>query len=390
MLPRDSNVGGEGARSAVAVRNVNLARVGSRTPRVLRFRTGAAMLSRLGSEQLKDEITAVLELVKNAYDADATRVDVELGQTQNEQTIRIRDNGTGMTEDDLEAKWFWLATENKVTEDRSPIFRRRRLGQKGVGRFATEKLGRQLVLRTRVKESPIALRVKFDWDRLSADRELSEYEFDIKHRTPHPLDPECGTRLDMCALRVNWNQTRVQKLRSQLAHLIDPEATSDDFKIYLLTPWPDLDGEIRNPLPGNETHRLEFELREDGHEAIRLFHAGKEERRVEQIGKPSFGPIRGRLRYFGQGLGRSERARGGNPDADWNVGIRIFRDGGRVRPYGEPGAEGDWLQIYRSRYLRGSRFRLKPHYLEGTIHISKEENPALRACHKTTLSFLTG
>ncbi len=41
-------------------------------------------------------------------------------------------------------------------------------------------------------------------------------------------------------------------------------------------------------------------------------------------------------------------------------------------------AEGDWLQIYRTRYTGGSRFRLKPHYLEGSIHITKDANPELR------------
>src|SRR6266704_5010455 len=116
----------------------------------LRFRTGAAMLSRLGSEQLKDEITAVIELVKNSYDADATSVLLELRNVNAEQRLVIQDDGTGMSRDDLHAKWAFLATENKVTEDRSRVFLRKRLGQKGVGRFATEKLGSQLVLRTRV------------------------------------------------------------------------------------------------------------------------------------------------------------------------------------------------------------------------------------------------
>src|SRR5262249_41148730 len=81
--------------------------------------------------------------------------------------------------------------------------------------------------------------------------------------------------------------------------------------------------------------------------------------------RPLFGSVRGVLRYFGQGLRKVEASRGGDPDADWNIGVRVFRDGCRVRPYGEQGPEGDWLQIYRVRYQKGSRFRLKPHYLQG-------------------------
>src|SRR5574337_1208634 len=147
----------------------------------LRFRTGAAMLTRLGSEQLKDEVTAVMELVKNAYDADASKVIIELRDTAEGQRLVIEDDGTGMTRDELDSRWAFLATENKLREDRSPIFKRRRLGQKGVGRFATEKLGRQLVLRTRTSGQPTVLQVRFDWDQLQADRELTEYSFPVRH-----------------------------------------------------------------------------------------------------------------------------------------------------------------------------------------------------------------
>lgn len=344
---------------------------------VLHFRTGAAMLSRLGSEQLKDEITAVIELVKNAYDADATTVRVELRDGEEGQSLRIQDNGTGMTEDDLHRKWAFLATENKLREDRSPTLRRKRLGQKGVGRFAAEKLGRELLLRTRVQGEASCLQVRFDWDQLSGDHELAEYGFPVKHKKPEGFDPQHGTRLDTRRLRLSWTRKRVEKLRAQLASLIDPE-TATDFRILFVTPWQDLNDALKNPLPGNETHRIEFALGSDGRETVTVFSQGKESREVRQTEPRCFGPVKGRLRYFGQGLTKAEASRGGDANLDWNMGVRIFRDGCRVRPYGEPGSEGDWLQIYRSRYLKGSRFRLKPHYLEGTIHISKDFNPQLR------------
>jgi len=335
------------------------------------------MLARLGSEQLKDEITAVIELVKNAYDADATTVRVELRDTEEGQSLRIQDNGTGMTEEDLHSKWAFLATENKLREDRSPVSRRKRLGQKGVGRFAAEKLGHELILRTRADGQGRFLQVRFNWDELSGDHELAEYRFPIKYKNPEGFDPPHGTRLDMRRLRLNWTRKRIEKLRAQLASLIDPE-TASDFKIIFVTPWQDLNDALKNPLPGNETHRIQFEIGNDGREISAVLSQGRESREVMQIEPPCFGPIRGRLRYFGQGLTKTEASRGGDASLDWNMGVRVFRDGCRVRPYGEPGPEGDWLQIYRNRYLKGSRFRLKPHYLEGTIHISKDQNPQLR------------
>jgi Histidine kinase-, DNA gyrase B-, and HSP90-like ATPase len=351
---------------------------GSVTDGDLRFRTGAAMLARLGSEQLKDEITAVMELVKNAYDADATRVAVQLQEGHDGQRLIIEDDGTGMTRDDLDSKWAFLATENKVREDRSPKSRRRRLGRKGVGRFATEKLGGELVLRTSTASGASKLQIRFNWEELSGDRELAEYSFPVRLKKPDAYEPAPGTRLEIRRLRLNWTKSRIERLRNQLSTLIDPEATSTDFKIEFQTPWTDLNGVLQNPLPGSETHRIEFEIDAEGNETTRTFIHGQSALKTQQVGLPQFGPIRGRLRYFGQGLRAIERGRGGDPDMDWNMGVRVFRDGCRVRPYGEPGSEGDWLQIYQARYLRGSRFRLKPHYLEGAIQVSQTSNPNLR------------
>lgn len=346
--------------------------------RTLHFRTGAALIARLGSQQLKDPFTAVIELVKNAYDADATVVTVEIREADGAQAIRVQDDGTGMTLDDLRNKWAYLATENKIREDRSPLYRRRRLGQKGVGRFAAEKLGGHLTLRTRTDGFTHVNKVQFSWDQLQADRELVEYSFPVTHTKPDNSELRSGTRLDIRDLRMRWTHSDAAKLRSQLCSLIDPDATTSEFRIRFVTPWNEQADFLANPLPGNETHKLEFSLSEDGTVTLVLSDEKQSKPERVSIGPQLFGPIRGVLRYYGTGLRRVDTARGGNAEVDWNVGVRIFRDGCRVRPYGEPGAVGDWLQIYRSRYLKGSRFRLKPHYLEGNIYVSKDGNPELR------------
>ncbi len=344
----------------------------------LRFRTGAAMLTRLGSEQLKDEITAVIELVKNSYDADANYVLLELRNASDGQRLIIQDNGTGMSRNDLHSKWAFLATENKLSEDRSLLYRRKRLGQKGVGRFATEKLGRKLVLRTRTEGQDSVYQVSFEWDELRGERELGEYAFPLRMKRADAYEPTHGTTVEIRGLRTEWKKSKVEKLRNQLATLIDPETTSTDFKVRFVTPWQELNGFLENPLKGNETHSVEFDISPLGEETI-IFRDENEERIEKRSAiTPGFGPIRGRLRYFGRGLRTSERGRGGDPDVDWNMGVRLYRDGCRVRPCGEPGPEGDWLQIYRARYVGGSRFRLKPHYLEGSVHITKDSNPTLR------------
>lgn len=345
---------------------------------VLRFRTGAAMPARLGAEQLKDEITAVIELVKNAYDADASHVLVEFRDGEAGQTITIQDNGSGMSLDDLQGKWAWLATENKIRDERSPRLKRRRLGQKGVGRFAAQKLGHKLILRTRPEGHADTYQVVFDWDSLQGDHELGDYQFPIKIKATKAYEPPHGSGLEIKPLRIRWAKLRWVKLRAQLAQLIDPEAGVADFEVELRTPWPELNGVLTNPLQGKQTHSLEFALGADGVQRLVLTKAGTPKVETKIVDRPAFGQIGGRLRYFGQGFRKAEVSRGGDAEADWNMGVRVFRDACRVRPYGEPGPEGDWLQIYRTRYTGGSRFRLKPHYLEGSIHITKDANPDLR------------
>jgi hypothetical protein len=335
----------------------------------LKFRTGGAMLSRLGSEQLKDDITAVLELVKNSYDADATEVKVELRIIDSEMRLNIHDNGTGMTLEDLQNKWAWLATENKIKESRSPLFKRRRLGQK---------LGKLLVLRTSVTGNNRVKQIKFNWEDIRADHELNYYKFPIVEKKPDPFEQIPGTSLSIRNLRTKWDTKKFETLRYQLANLIDPESASKDFSIFLFSPWENLNGKLSNPLVGKETHSIAFSVDINGMEIEEISTYDKTTKYKKGNEPEPFGPIRGRIRYFNTGLQRVERSRGGDPDADWNVGIRIFRDGFRVRPYGEPGPQGDWLQIYRTRYLKGSRFRLKPHYLEGAVHISSDTNSTLR------------
>ena len=110
----------------------------------------AALFHRLGDELIKDPQTAFCELVKNGFDADATEVLVSFRKTGTKDgIISIQDNGTGMTEEDIETKWSRAGGENKVRNPRSPKFQRPRLGSKGIGRFSLSKLGNSVKIITR-------------------------------------------------------------------------------------------------------------------------------------------------------------------------------------------------------------------------------------------------
>src|SRR6266571_1784807 len=92
------------------------------------------LLTLLGDELIGNDRLAVFELVKNAYDADATKVTVELRLIGTKPMIRISDNGSGMTEETLIGSWMRLATGYKRGETRRPSkkFHRMPLGEKGV------------------------------------------------------------------------------------------------------------------------------------------------------------------------------------------------------------------------------------------------------------------
>ena len=114
--------------------------------------------------------TALIELVKNAYDADATEVKVTL----EEAALLIDDNGTGMSRDELIAGFLRLASNLKVEEPRSRRYRRQRAGRKGIGRFATQRLGSKLCLRTWTDGSEAGLELNVDWNQFKVGRRLDE------------------------------------------------------------------------------------------------------------------------------------------------------------------------------------------------------------------------
>ncbi|BEI24848.1 ATP-binding protein [Vibrio fluvialis] len=141
------------------------------------FRANAHLLKLLGDELIGDDRLAVFELVKNAYDANATSVDVTLNLECKNPNIIIWDHaGSGMTQDDIVNKWMEIGTNSKRSENRvrtpAPL-RRLPLGEKGVGRLAVHKLGKFLSINTRAKDSK-EYKITIDWPKLIGEAEYIE------------------------------------------------------------------------------------------------------------------------------------------------------------------------------------------------------------------------
>lgn len=104
------------------------------------------------------------ELVKNAYDADASLATLDFIDVDYEGgTLVIEDNGSGMTRDQLINGFMRISSSAKIHEPISPIYERNRAGRKGIGRFSAQRLGNSLTIITQTKDSDTALKIVVDW-----------------------------------------------------------------------------------------------------------------------------------------------------------------------------------------------------------------------------------
>jgi anti-sigma regulatory factor (Ser/Thr protein kinase) len=145
------------------------------------FKARGRLLLLLGDQLIRDAGVAVFELVKNGYDADASRVVVRLENVTDVRHGRIvvEDDGTGMDWATVTQVWLEPGTDNRQRQrdqgERSPIHHRLPLGEKGVGRFAAHKLGRQIEMVTRERGGP-EIAVAIDWDEMSRVKYLADVE----------------------------------------------------------------------------------------------------------------------------------------------------------------------------------------------------------------------
>ena len=141
----------------------------------LQFRVSAELKNILGRDLITSPDVAILELVKNSYDAHATKVEI----TFDDDYLCIADNGKGMSIDDLINKWLFVAYSAKSdgTEDqsyRSKIKQRHYAGAKGIGRMSCDRLARYLTLTTRSEGAKTEV-LKIDWNIFETDKQK---EFD--------------------------------------------------------------------------------------------------------------------------------------------------------------------------------------------------------------------
>ncbi len=201
------------------------------------FRISSGLKNIIGKELITDEFVAVFELVKNSFDANATKVEI-IFENQTDLTlgkIIIKDNGKGMNESDLKQKWLFVAysakkegTENDEDYRNKIKLNRYFAGAKGVGRFSCDRLGRKLYLISiKDEENSNIETLEVDWQKFE-DKPLIEFkDVNVDHKTLEKSNKN-GTTLEITGLRDVWDREKLLKLKKSLAKLINPNQGNDN------------------------------------------------------------------------------------------------------------------------------------------------------------------
>ncbi len=365
----------------------------------LSFRPRARLVSILGAQMISDQAVGLIELVKNAYDADGTEVEIQLldlvGQAS--AVVVVRDNGSGMTLDDVTRKWLSPGVDHKeqakVAHQPSPLGRLP-IGEKGVGRFAVHQIGRRLELVTRaIGTREIAVAV--DWDAFDEpDAELESLKVPVVERDPVVfLGSATGTLLRMSGARVPWTPKLLEKVQRTLRRLQSPKeiASPTPFRISLKCPEnPDVERIDPSDLLDHAHYEFKVLVEPDGHcdyeyvcrhparaprEKTGTADLGALAKEELQGAKSQCGPFWINLYVWDRTRDYLAKSGVSKDDLDAQCGVSLYRDHLRVLPYGEPG--DDWLFLDRDR-IQDPSGRIGNNQVVGLVQILQETNLLLR------------
>lgn len=193
------------------------------------FTVDAGLIQRLGYELVGRAETAVSELIKNSYDADATIVDVDfIDSNEIGGRLIISDNGVGMSEQQLINGFMRISSTDKVHNPTSFRLHRTKAGKKGIGRFAAQRLGERLIIITQTKESGNAIRIEIDWNEYSIDRDLTSITFPIETVQKGKIE---GTTIEIQGLREKWTDAAIKRVYRYILDLFQPDYLSERSKI---------------------------------------------------------------------------------------------------------------------------------------------------------------
>ncbi len=370
---------------------------------VFKIRPAGRHILTIGRDLIQNPYAAVVELVKNSYDADATKVELSFKKINNSLEIVVYDNGHGMTRDVVTEKWMVPSTNDKQIRKHSPQGRVMQ-GRKGIGRYASAILGDDLFLETVSRKDAQKTTLYVQWKDFENAEFLSDVEILIETKKTNEA---CGTKLTMKGgeefLR-EWDEKQFKNLKKELRKLMTPikgtkTSKDNDFGIYLticgfesedernekIEPFPlfDLfDYKVSGKIDSNGNGILIYEMQKNRSsipEKIN-FSFGQPTNcgsvffdiRVYDREKESIEALinRGLKDDSGNYIGKLDARRLLNE----NNGIGVYRNGFRIRPLGDP--DFDWLELNKERIQNPSK-KLGSDQVIGIVCIDSEEKSNL-------------
>lgn len=199
------------------------------------FRFHPRVFASLGADLVTNDLVAVIELVKNCYDAFATRVDVRFKVgTDGKLSLEIEDDGTGMSDTTIRDVWCVVATpfrEKNTTASRDEK-QRRVSGEKGLGRLSAARLGEAMQVVTK-KTGGKCWQVDVSWGGLAELDSMDACYAYLTEGDDTELAKGVGTLVRIKDLHDEWTDQMVAELEEGLSRLKPPFAKLDDFKIYI-------------------------------------------------------------------------------------------------------------------------------------------------------------
>ena len=357
----------------------------TKTNDILSFRVSAGLKNLIGRDLISDKYIAVFELVKNSYDAGASKVKISyLVSDEGVGKIIISDNGSGMTYDDIIRKWLFVAYSEKKPQNRSKSsyregIKREVAGAKGVGRFSCDRLGATLQLITKTQEDGQAHVVDVNWNRFEIDdtKEFIEIPVDYSQTNQFPSDFISGTTLIVNDLRETWDRDALLKLKRSLMKLISPDADKGElpFDIEMLAPSekeideklleeykkdqdkgeyskkkinPDRDivnGKIKNDIFEKlniKTTSIEVNISEDGRSITSTLSDRGEFIFTVKERNRKYGLLKNihiSVFYLNQSAKMNFTRQMGGVTPKGYGSVFIYKNGFRINPYGEPGQD---------------------------------------------------
>ena len=358
----------------------------SNANQTLKWRFDVNTFRLLGRDLITDRVTAVYELVKNCYDANSTEVKVcfeNVSSSSEKSKIIISDNGIGMSFTDIKDKWMVVGTNSKRTQQYSEApFNRKFVGEKGIGRFAVDKLGERVEIKTK--------QLGDEYDQLSKNADSSNNnqlslftEIENEYSFVNGNEDEQGTIISITKISETWTDNDIERLDKELSKLVSPfYPLSPGFNIWIKS--NEVLAYNNRPIKAEPikfySHHAEISFNESEHTQETLFFnpiSGSVQKQTIPILK--FGPVKIKLFYFNEAAKRRYNTAYKNDDTRID-GIKIYRDGVITTPFAEYevhiNKRRDILGIDKRRWSDAFN-TISTREVIGIVDITKERNPKI-------------